>query len=319
MLSDKKKNAEASYTLDELETEINSLSGPEGKTVTFRNLDSTGKQHIEVIQPQLSWSQNNGNDLSITSKYPTINFWVSSSEGYVPGTLDHESPLDLSTISDDMVITASTGYMQSGEKQLVDMSNWYNNNKDTAFDSDGNFTNATLDYFKSVKPTSLNHAFTLYRNLNKNILNLNLLDTSECTNFNTFLYAYSDADQDKSSIIVNLSSLNTSNVTNFNYCLNFSSFSFGSLVIDISSWDTSKGENFKNFLYFFTSRGNTLTVKGIIDLSGDKTTYDGSFNKFTNNTTSLTEPIKFKNVPSDFDWQKMGFTSDDQFQILSYR
>lgn len=320
MLSDKKKNATSeTYTLDELETEINSLSGPEGKTVTFRNLDSTGKQHIEVFQPSLSWSQDNGNDLSITSKYPTINFWVSSSEGYVPGTLDHESPLDLSTISDDMIITASTGYIQSGEKQLVDMSNWYSTNKDTAFD-DYNLTNATLEYFKSVKPTSLKKAFTFYRNLNKNILNLNLLDTSECVNFNTFLYVYSDIGQDNSSIIVNLSGLNTSNATDFGWCLNFSSFSFGSLVIDISSWNTEKGENFNHFLYFFSSGGNDLTVKGIIDLSSDKTTYGGYFDKFIyGNGALLTEPIKFKNAPSDFNWQNMGFTSEDQFQILSYR
>ena len=218
-----------------------------------------------------------------------------------------------------MIITASTGYMQSGEKQLVDMSNWYSKNKDTAF-NDYNLTNATLEYFKSVKPTSLKKAFEFRRNLNKNILSLNLLDTSECVNFNTFLYVYSDLGQDNSSIIVNLSSLNTSNVTNFEYCLSFSSFSFGSLVIDISSWNTEKGENFSNFLYFFTCGGNDLTVKGIIDLSSDKTTYDGNFYKFINgNRTQLTEPIKLKNVPSDFNWKKAGFTSEDQFQILSYR
>ena len=329
MLSGKKKNAAGkTYTLDELETEINSLSGPEGKTVTFRNLDSTGKQHIEVFQPSLSWSQNNGNDLSITSKYPTINFWVSSSEGYVPGTLDHESPLDLSTIQDDMVITASTGYMQSGEKQLVDMSNWNDNNEDTAFDSEHNFTNATLEYFKSIKPTSLNNAFKFnYVNSIKSIGYLNLLDTSECVSFNHFLYInFLDITSQNTIFIHNLSGLNTSKVTDFRSCFRIEYDTKIEAIIDISGWDTSKGENFQNFISINNKMIKSIEIKGIIDLVSDKTSYNySSGNYFIGNGffdgagDLLASPIKFKNVPSDFNWQAMGFTSEDQFQILSYR
>lgn len=313
MLSDKKKNATSeTYTLDELETEINSLSGPEGKTVTFRNLDSSGGQHIEVVQPSQSWSQDGSTDLSITAKFPTINFWVQGHARYVPGELDVQSPLDLSTVTEDTIITASTGYTQpTGEdKELVDMSYWCKNNRDMI--QNGYFTDATKEYFKTVKPTSLKYFFGGNNIMINNLEVLNILDTSACTDFSRVFYLSFTTRG-----IVNLSGLNTSNCTNFNYCLYYLGFNNAKNgIIDITSWDTSKGTSFISFL--MCPNLECLTFKGIIDLSS-ASTYTNLIAIGDTTIHSLFEPIKLKNVPLDFNYKKAGFTSEDQFQILSHR
>ena len=311
MLSDKKKNTEDSYTLDELETEINSLSDNDGKTVTFVNLDSSNRQHIEVYQAAKSWSQNGDKDLIIQAKYPTLHFYIQSSEGYIPGTLDHESPIDLSTLTGNITISASTGSLNiSDGRQLVDMSKYMKNNPSAVVDH--RFTNTTKEYFKSVKPTSLNNAFYYIYIDPSEFTYLNLLDTSECTDFSHFVWFFPD----ETSSILNLSALNTKNGINFNECiLPHNESGRYDYIIDISSWDTSKATNLTNFLTSEVMNG-TLTLKGIIDMSSAT-----NYTLLVNNVVAkyISEPIKLKNVPSDFDYKKAGFVSEDQFQILSHR
>lgn len=315
-----KKNTEASYTLDELETEINSLSGSVGHSVTFRNLDSTGKQHIQVSQSGRVYSQTNNEDIVIPATFPTLNFWIQSSAGYMPGSLSQTSPIDMSTLEENIIITASTGYTNSGEKQLVDMSDYIRNNED-CMDSKYNFTDATLSYFKSVKPTSLKRAFD-DSVAPSSLIHLNLLDVSECTDFsNNMIWFYPEKDYS----VLNLSSWDTSKGKTFEYCITI----YGDLgnknrefdaIIDISSWDTSNATNLHNLIVFGYIDGiNTISIYATIDMKSC-TDYRNMIYIGSENTDRVSgPPIKLKNVPSDFNYQTAGFTSEDQFQILSHR
>ena len=316
----KKNAAGKTYTLDELETEINSLFSSIGHSITFRNLDSTGKQHIQVSQSGKVYSQTNNEDIVIPATFPTLNFWIQSSAGYIPGSLSQNSPIDMSTLEENIIITASTGYANSGEKQLVDMSDYTRNNED-CMDSKYNFTDATLSYFKSVKPTSLNRAFDTSV-APSSLIHLNLLDVSECTDFsNNTIWFYPE----KNYPILNLSSWDTSKGKTFNDCITI----FGDLgnknrefdaIIDISSWNTSNATDLSNMIAFSYIDGiNTISIYATIDMNSC-TDYHNMIRIGSGNNDRVSgPPIKLKNVPSDFNYTRAGFTSEDQFQILSHR
>ena len=244
---------------------------------------------------------------------------MSSHAGYVPGELDHTSPLDLSTLEGDVTITAQAGYINPTEgRQLVDMSNWCENNPDMIVGR--RFTEAAKEYFKTVKPTTLNG----FINAGKALVDatpINLLDTSECTSFNGAFLIRSESINEKKNININLTGLITSNVTDMTNAFGYSSENgLDNAFIDISGWDTSKVKKINN-IFFLIYQAKSVLIKGIIDLSSVVPGVN-AYNLFSNyNQTSsvFVEPIKLKNVPSDIDWQNMGFTSEDQFQILSYR
>lgn len=90
--------------------------------------------------------------------------------------------------------------------------------------------------------------------------------------------------------------------------------------IDISGWDTSKVKKINN-IFFLIYQAKSVLIKGIIDLSSVVPGVNAYklFSNYSQTSSVFVEPIKLKNVPSDIDWQNMGFTSEDQFQILSHR
>lgn len=322
MLSDKKKNTEASYTLDELETEINSLSGPEGKTVTFRNLGNNS-QKIVVYQPSQTFTEIPGQEFTITAKYPKIVAHIRSSIGYYPGELDGGPEIDLSTLDSDVIITASSGYSTvNPNRQIVDMTDWYSNNNSCI--SNGYFTESTKDFFKSTKPSSFKKAFeymngdTIY-----DYTPLNLLDMSNCTSLNTGIEFNC-----VNTSILNLSSWDTSNVTDFYGAISIFAGWSGKIAsdivtIDINGWDFSKATNIEFMInYAVVNNINAISeifIDGIIDFINNPSYRNmlGTSPAYVCN--KIKSPIKLKNVPSDFNYQTAGFTSEDQFQILSYR
>ena len=237
--SDKKKNESSSttYTPQELVQEVRNLSGPSGKSVIFRNLDSSGGQHFEVrLNPHGgdTFSQDGYGDMKIQAQFPEATFWVRSHSGYVPGEIDTKSPLNMNEIEEDYVITAQVGYQQPGNGELVDLSNYYSNNSDCISSSNHYFTDNAKDYLRSIRPTSMYKAFYNCKECNDNYPFL-LIDTSECTTmeqcfYNANLGGFST---DK---VLNLSSWDTTKVSTMSYMFRDCS---SLTALDLSSFDTS--------------------------------------------------------------------------------
>ena len=240
--SDKKKNESTQYTLDEMKSEIDSLSSPQGKTIIFRNLDESGNQSFVVQRVYKTDSGYRFTENSDVQEDPQqyLYFFLSSNHvNYIPGTIDTPSPIKFSDIEDGLVITAQPGYLYTTEeRQLVDMTEYYMNNSNvTIYDKTTDnyrFSDTAIEYFKSVKPTSLQNAF--------GAITLDdgsgfwFLDTSECTNFNTtFENMSSSSDKD---FYINLSMLDVSNGEDFSSCFSFIGQideDYGA-ILDISNW-----------------------------------------------------------------------------------
>ena len=237
----KNESSSTTYTPQELVEEVQNLTGPEGKSVIFRNLDSSGGQHFEVRLTPYGGNEfsqtTDGGDLTIKAQLPVANYWMRSHAGYVPGELDVLPPLNMNDIKEDYVVTAKTGYFQSSlpDKQSVDMSNYYSNNKDCINSSTHYFTDIAKEYFKTIKPTSMYQAFQecIYSKDNYPFL---LIDTSECTTmescfYNSYLGANSTADK-----VLNLSSWDTTKVNTMHSMF----YGCNSLTtLDLSSFNTS--------------------------------------------------------------------------------
>ena len=388
-----KKNESSSikYTPQELVDQVKSLTGPSGKSVIFRNLDSSGGQHFEVrLTPYGgdSFSQTtDGGDLTIKAQLPVASYWMRAHAGYVPGEFDIKPPLNMNDIEEDTIVTAETGYLQSSlpEKELVDMSNYYSKNKDCI--SNGRFTDTAKSYFKTIKPTSLSNAF-YQANYAIDAYPLLLLDTSECTTMEyCFYYMFRST---SSKLILNLSSwdtinvismsymfsgcssltsldvssFNTSNVTNmngmFSTCnsltsLDLSSFDTSSVddmsymfrgcssltILDLSSFNTSNVTNMSSMFsgcssltsldlssfdtsnrrvdlqYAFQNCSKLTEIKGILDFKYITSTAYYS-DAFAGCSISPDTPVQIKNPPTMENWWKIaGFTSEDQFEIVS--
>ena len=261
--SDKKKNESSSttYTPQELVEEVQNLTGPEGKSVIFRNLDSSGGQHFEVRLTPYGGNEfsqtTDGGDLTIKAQLPVANYWMRSHAGYVPGELDVLPPLNMNNIKEDYVVTAKTGYFQSSlpDKQSVDMSNYYDNNLDCINSSTHYFIDTAKEYFKTIKPTSMYQAFQecIYSEDNYPFL---LIDTSECTTmercfYNSHLGANSTADK-----VLNLSSWDTTKVSTMSYMFNKCT---SLTTLDVSSFNTSNVSNMR-YMFYGCSSLTTLNL-----------------------------------------------------------
>lgn len=381
-----KKNESTQYTLEEMKSEIDSLSSLQGKTVKFVNLDESGSQSIVAYRYYTAQNdyRESGSTLEITEDPEQyLAFYLSSNHtNYILGSLDTTSPIKFSEIEGGITITASPGYLHtSGDRQLVDMSEYYQNNN--LYNDDGSaFSNTAIEYFKSVKPTSLYYAFQ------DTILNdssgLYFLDTSECTNFES-TFAYFDCP------ILNLSTFDVSKGESFFGCFMSAGDDDVPAVIDISNWkfkenarledlfyiarvahiemnnvDVSKIKSFMKVFYMLNSSSHTIEmldlkswhnnivttmnnftehasikiinmpnidtsnvtnfdrafssnpdlqeIRGVIDMKSAET-YESMVE---NSVGNLTAKIKIKNPPSASDWwQTAGFTSEDQFEIVT--
>ena len=375
-----KKNESSSikYTPQEIVDQVKSLTGPSGKSVIFRNLDSSGGQHFEVrLTPYGgdSFSQTtDGGDLTIKAQLPVASYWMRAHAGYVPGEFDIKPPLNMNDIEEDTIVTAETGYLQSSlpEKELVDMSNYYSKNKDCI--SNGRFTDTAKSYFKTIKPTSLSNAF-YQANYAIDAYPLLLLDTSECTTMEyCFYYMFRST---SSKLILNLSSWDTINVISmssmfsgssnvstmssmFSGCssltsLDVSSFNTSNVstmysmfrdcssltTLDLSSFDTSNVSTMYSMFrdcsslttldlssfdtsnrrvdlqYAFQNCSKLTEIKGILDFKYITSTAYYS-DAFAGCSISPDTPVQIKNPPTMENWWKIaGFTSEDQFEIVS--
>ena len=252
-----KKNEEGkTYTPQEIVQEVRNLSGPSGKSVIFRNLDSSGGQHFEVrLTPHGgdTFSQDGYGDMKVQAQFPEATFWVRSHSGYVPGEIDTKSPLNMNEIEEDYVITAQVGYQQPGNGELVDLSNYYSNNSgDCISSSNYYFTDNAKAYLRSIRPTSMYKAFYDCKECNDNYPFL-LIDTSECTTMERCFYS-ADLGRSSTDKVLNLSSWDTAKVTNMTYMFE----SCDSLTtLDLSSFDTS---NVNNMTYMFHGCSSLTTL-----------------------------------------------------------
>ena len=245
IIRQKKNTVGETYTPQEIVQEVRNLSGPSGKSVIFRNLDSSGGQHFEVRLTPYGGNEfsqtTDGGDLTIKAQLPVANYWMRSHAGYVPGELDVLPPLNMNDIKEDYVVTAKTGYFQSSlpDKQSVDMSNYYDNNRDCINSSTHYFTDTAKEYFKTIKPTSMYRAF-YQANFVRDTYPLLLIDTSDCTSMEEcFYYMF----KSNGTEILNLTSWDTSNVIDMS-----SMFSGCSLLtsLDLSSFNTSSVTDMSN-------------------------------------------------------------------------
>ena len=268
----KKKNESTQYTLDEMKSAVDSLLSPQGKTITFRNLDESGGQKF-IVTKTLADSELEGSSQDLVVDPPDIkyNFYLRCHPGYIPGEIDYVSPIKYNDLSDREIITAQPGYLASStDRQLVDMTNYTRTNFSTALEQVSQysnryrFTQSAIDYFKTVKPTNLHTAFsrpTLLLQTDTSVFNL--LDTSECTDFNacfTSTYFY-DLDGSTDYANLNLSNWDTSKVTNMNYMFN----GIYCNILDISNWDTSSLTEMNNT--FYSCNINTIIGLDKLDIS----------------------------------------------------
>ena len=221
-----------------MKSEIDSLSSPQGKTITFRNLDESGSQSFIITRnynAENTYTQSTGEISIQEDPEQYIHFHLSSNHvNYIPGEIDTESPIKFSDIEDGTIITAQPGYLfTTEERQLVDMSEYVRNNPSAINDNATAFSDTAIEYFKTVKPTSLQDAFNHHVN---DPSGLYFLDTSECTNFDN---AFSiNSTNYTTNFILNLSMLDVSKGETFNDCF----FNTGNInnesisVIDISNW-----------------------------------------------------------------------------------
>ena len=401
-LSDKKKNESTQYTLDEMKSEIDSLSSPQGKTITFRNLDESGGQKF-IVTKTMTDSELEGSSQDLIVDPPNIkyNFYLRCHAGYIPGEIDHVSPVNYNDLADREVITAQPGYLASStERQLVDMTEYLTTNFSTAtepvsqYSNRYRFTQSTIDYFKTVKPTNLHRGLASNSLFQTDTSVFNLLDTSECTNFSgcfAGLTLYDLSGEYNTYANLNLSNWDMSKATDIGFMFN----NFDCNILDISNWDISSVIEVGSL--FYSAKINTIigldkldvskltslstmlymanikNYNDIMDLSSWKNNIVTSINSFAQglhtkildisnidtshcvymnnafystyieevrgvidlssipvnsiynmknivNINKLKVPIKFKNIPSDFPstwWQTAGFTSDDQFEIVT--
>lgn len=244
-----KKNESTQYTLDEMKSEIDTLSSPQGKTITFRNLDESGGQKF-IVTKTLADSELEGSSQDLVVDPPDIkyNFYLRCQSGYYPGNIDHDSPINYNDFVNNEIVTAQPGYVITSDgRQLVDMSNYLTDNPDM-FDNNFHITEFTKDYFKSVSPTNLTNAFSgrylpgpTYEYIDYNTFML--LDMSHCASLEGSFLNFGSSYSYKQ-IILNLSGWDIKNVTNINKC-------FGNLYwteLDITGWDTSSVTSANNFL-----------------------------------------------------------------------
>ena len=237
-----KKNESTQYTLEEMKSEIDSLSSLQGKTVKFVNLDESGSQSIVAYRYYTVKNdyRESGSTLEITEDPEQyLAFYLSSNHtNYILGSLDTTSPIKFSEIEDGITITASPGYLYaSGDRQLVDMSNYCGNNNFYNDDRSA-FSNTAIEYFKSVKPTSLNKAFIdVHLDYSSGLY---FLDTSECTDFGEAFSSFN-------SPILNLSTFDVSKGESFYKC--FSYAGDNDVVIDISNWKFKENALLQRLFY----------------------------------------------------------------------
>ena len=316
-----KKNESTQYTLEEMKSEIDSLSSLQGKTVKFVNLDESGSQSIVAYRYYTAQNdyRESGSTLEITEDPEQyLAFYLSSNHtNYILGSLDTTSPIKFSEIEDGITITASPGYLYTSEdRQLVDMSNYHNNNN-IYNDDRSAFSNTAIEYFKSVKPTSLNNAFA-YVYLDDSS-GLYFLDTSECTDFR-------EAFNNFECPILNLSTFDVSKGESFFECFTFAGIYDVPTVIDISNWkfkenalleelffraqvahiemnnvDVSKIKSFKSV---FEDLGDSRVTIEVLDLKSWHNNIVTTMDSFTSSAS-----IKIINMPNidtsnvtDFDY-----------------
>lgn len=281
-----KKNESTQYTLDEMKSAVDSLSSPQGKTIIFRNLDESGGQKF-IVTKTLADSELEGSSQDLVVDPPDIkyNFYLRCHTGYIPGTIDHETPINYNDLGDGEIITAQPGYLASStDRQLVDMTDYYTNNKANCLNNQQDFfSNDAVDYFKTIKPTSLNNAFKgLTLNYSENTKKMRdvflLLDTSECTDFS---YAFADLNiknyqNSTDPMVINLTGLNVSKSINFSYTLSSMNTH---LIVDITGWDTSNCTN-ADFMFQTINRNidfiglETLTFPNCTSFSNTLDFYD---------------------------------------------
>lgn len=175
-----------------------------------------------------------------------------------------------------------------------------------------------------------------FESLNRVELDITGWDTSSVTNASNFLHCVNSLDQNK---IYGLEGLNLSNCENLTstfdfYLLDTDPLEYLNLqkckisnkcktiyeifyhtrakIIDITGWDTSGVTNFQ----FMMKESSCQELRGTLDMASAIQNWQGYSNMVNGNT--LTVPIKIKNPPSASDWwQKAGFTSEDQFEIVT--
>lgn len=305
-----------------MKSEIDSLSSLQGKTVKFVNLDESGSQSIVAYRYYTAQNdyRESGSTLEITEDPEQyLAFYLSSNHtNYILGSLDTTSPIKFSEIEDGITITASPGYLYTSEdRQLVDMSNYHNNNN-IYNDDRSAFSNTAIEYFKSVKPTSLNNAFA-YVYLDDSS-GLYFLDTSECTDFREAFSSFECP-------ILNLSTFDVSKGESFFECFTLAGiYDDVPTVIDISNWkfkenalleelffraqvahiemnnvDVSKIKSFKSV---FEDLGDSRVTIEVLDLKSWHNNIVTTMDSFTSSAS-----IKIINMPNidtsnvtDFDY-----------------
>lgn len=272
ILSDKKKNESTQYTLDEMKSEIDSLSSPQGKTIIFRNLDESGGQKF-IVTKTMTDSELEGSSQDLVVDPPNIkyNFYLRCHPGYIPGEIDHVSPVNYNDLEDGHVITAQPGYLASStERQLVDMTEYLTINFSTAtepvsqYSNRYRFTQSAIDYFKTVKPTNLHRGLASNSLFQTDTSVFNLLDTSECTNFNSCfagLALYDLSGEYNTYANLNLSNWDMSKATDIGSMFK----NFDCNILDISNWDISSVIEVGSL--FYSAKINTIIGLDKLDVS----------------------------------------------------
>ena len=175
-----------------------------------------------------------------------------------------------------------------------------------------------------------------FESLNWVELDITGWDTSGVTNASKFLCCINSLDQNK---IYGLEGLNLSNCENLTstfdfYLLDTDPLEYLNLqkckisnkckdmtnafyrtratIIDITGWDTSGVTSFQ----YMMRESPCQELRGTLDMASAIQSWKGYSNMVNGNT--LTVPIKIKNPPSASDWwQTAGFTSEDQFEIVT--
>ena len=188
------------------------------------------------------------------------------------------------------------------------------------------------EYLSSgIRATNMRRAFYNCRSLKKLDFNKYRIDTSKCSNmFETFEKCTSLTTLDLSSFdtskvtdmaamfsgctsltTLDLSSFNTSNV---NYMPSMFYECSSLTTLDLSSFDTSNVDDMSAMFYGCIK---LTEIKGIIDFHNQSDS-DYCRDMFTYCPISPSTPVQIKNPPTDSDWwQTAGFTSQDQFIIVS--
>lgn len=270
-------------------------------TVIFNNAQPDAQEIVvqEIYTPAASETVDTATgSYDFTMGQPTISFYLRTHPGYISGDVDTSSPYTFTEKAKTINIAKAT--LQATDGELVSLDNYTDNSPSpTILDKNHQciFTDAAKEYLKKVRPTSMSYAFMG----DDCPSDLTIINTSECTNMDScFRQIHMSSDT------INCSNWITNKVTNMNRMF----FSNNSLkIIDISNADTSNVTDMENM---FEGCINLTTINGIIDMKSCTDYIDMFYN-----CPKLTG-VKIKYPPSVTDWwQTAGFTSQDQFTIVS--